>query len=166
MSMENSGIKSRDEIHPAYKWNIEAMYTTDAEWEKDYRESEILAEAFGRFSGRLTESAKALLDAFTARDDMWQRVEKVYVYARMKKDEDTRVSKYQAMSDRAKSLVAKAAAATSFFTPELLEADENTLRSYLGQSKELNVYGHLIRQILREKLHILSKKTSWPGIVN
>ncbi|GAB1475564.1 oligoendopeptidase F [Bacillota bacterium] len=157
MSGENSKIKSRNEIPAVYKWNIEAMYAKEADWERDYRESELMADAFHVYSGRLAESAATLLEAFTAKDNLWQKVEKVYVYARMKKDEDTRAAKYQAMSDRAKSLIAKVAAAASFFTPELLEADENTLMNYLNQSEALKVYAHVIKQVLREKLHILSK---------
>lgn len=150
-------IKARDEIDPLYKWNIEAMYSTDEEWESDFSKSEELSMEFSSFEGGVTKSAASLLKAFSARDELWRVVEKVYVYARMKKDEDTRVAKYQAMSDRARGLIARAAASISFFTPELLKADEELLWGYLDQSEPLNVYRHVIRQLLREKKHILSQ---------
>ncbi len=158
MSKKGNGIRSREQIESKYKWNIEAMYTSDTDWENDYKQGEELAAAFTSFAGRLGESAQALLDAFTARDALWQKIEKVYVYARMKKDEDTRIAKYQAMSDRAKTLIAKAGAAASFFTPELLEIEETLLQDYLKQSEGLKVYAHVIRQVLREKLHVLSRE--------
>lgn len=120
-------IRSRDEIEQKYKWNLRAMYPDEAEWEKDYKDAEEMAESFTSFSGHLGDSAQALLDAFAARDALWQKVEKVYVYARMKRDEDTRAAKYQAMTARAQSLIAKAGAKTSFFTPELLEMDEELI---------------------------------------
>ena len=150
-------IRSRDEIEQKYKWNLRAMYPDEAEWEKDYKDAEEMAESFTSFSGHLGDSAQALLDAFAARDALWQKVEKVYVYARMKRDEDTRAAKYQAMTARAQSLIAKAGAKTSFFTPELLEMDEELIWRFLNQSDGLKLYTHVIRQILRQKNHVLSK---------
>jgi oligoendopeptidase F len=154
---KNSKIRSRDQIDPKYKWNLAAMYPDEADWETDYKKAEEMAASFASFAGHLGESSETLLNAFAARDALWQKVEKVYVYARMKRDEDTRVSKYQAMTDRAQSLIAKAGAQASFFTPELLELNEELLHRFLNQSDELKLYTHVIRQILREKLHVLSK---------
>ncbi len=158
MSKNDTMIKSRDQIDPKYKWNTEAMYPDDEEWENDYKKTEKLAEDFPRFAGHLGENPLLLSEAFAAKDALWQKVEKVYVYARMKKDEDTRIAKYQAMSDRARSLIAKAGAAASFFTPELLEMEEELLKSYLEQSEGLKVYNHIVKQILRQKKHVLGKQ--------
>lgn len=154
---ENNKVRSRDQIQAKYKWDIEAMYSNEADWEADYRKAEKLAESFQSFAGHLGESAQALLAAFTARDTLWQTVEKVYVYARMKRDEDTRVAIYQAMTDRAQSLIARTSASASFFTPELLEIDEELLWNYLNQSEDLRIYTHVIKQILREKKHVLTR---------
>lgn len=154
---ENKGIQSRDQIEAKYKWDIEAMYRKESDWEADYKKAEKLAESFASYAGHLGQNAQALLDAFSAKDTLWQTVEKVYVYARMKRDEDTRVAKYQAMTDRAQSLIAKTAANASFFTPELLEIDEEQLWNYLDQSEDLRLYTHVIKQILREKQHVLSR---------
>ncbi len=154
---KKSRIPTREQIESKYKWDLTAMYGDERDWEADYERAEGMAESFAGFSGRLGESAEVLLFAFETRDALWQKVEKVYVYARMKRDEDTRAAKYQAMTDRAQSLIAKAGASASFFTPELLEIDEGLLWSYVTQSCGLQVYTHSIRQILREKRHILSK---------
>ena len=158
MSENEIGIRKRSEIETKNKWDIEAMYENDEVWEADYRQAEEMATDFTSFAGHLAESEKTLLRAFKARDEMWQKVEKVYVYARMKKDEDTRVAKYQALSDRAGSLIAKVGASASFFTPELLEADEQLLWEYLDKSEDLGLYRHVIRQILREKKHVLGRQ--------
>jgi oligoendopeptidase F len=153
----NKRVKKREEIDPKYKWNIEDMYSNEEEWIKDCSRAEELADIFTSFSGRLSESAQVLLEALQARDSLWLMVEKAYVYARMKKDEDTRVSQYQALSDKAQSLIAKTAAKTSFFTPELLEMPEEKLLGFLTESEGLKLYEHVIREILRLKAHVLSK---------
>jgi oligoendopeptidase F len=149
-------VKSREEMDKAFQWNIEAMYGDDMDWDEDFVKAEELGQFFTTYAGRLNESPQVLLEAFRAKDALWQVVEKVYVYARMKKDEDTRVSKYQAMSDKAQTLIAKTGARGSFFTPELLEIPEQTLLGYLNSSEDLSLYAHVIHQILREKAHILS----------
>lgn len=149
-------IKRRDEMTKAFLWNIEAMYGDEKDWEDDFEKAEELGESFTSYAGRLSESPQTLLEALRAKDMLWQIVEKVYVYARMKKDEDTRVAKYQAMSDKAQTLIAKTSSRGSFFTPELLEIPEETILGYLNSSEDLSMYAHVIRQILREKAHILS----------
>jgi len=75
----------------------------------------------------------------------------------MKKDEDNRVDKYQAMNDKASSLIAKTASYLSFFTPELLELPEEKIRGFIEAEEGLKLYEHAINDLLREKAHILSK---------
>ena len=152
----DTNLKNRDEMDLTFRWNIEAMYPEETQWDRDVKRAEAMAEAFSSFSGRLSEGPQVLLEAFRAKDALWQVVEKVFVYARMKKDEDTRVAKYQAMSDKAQTLIAKVGAKGSFFTPELLALSEDILLGYLDSSDELVLYRHVIQQILREKAHVLS----------
>ena len=43
---DSKKLKQREDIDRKYKWNIEAMYADETEWEADYAKSEELAEAF------------------------------------------------------------------------------------------------------------------------
>ena len=150
-------MTDRNNIEQKYKWDIEAMFPDEALWEQAVSDSLKKADSFAKLSGHLTDSADALLRAFRLRDDMWQQLEKAYVYARMKRDEDNRVSKYQAMTDKCFAAIAKMSAASSFFTPELLEAPENKLLGFLDSNKELEIYRFAITETLRQKSHVLSK---------
>ena len=150
-------IKTREEIPSKYKWNIENMYENEADWTADCRKAEALGETFAGYAGTLGESAEVLLSAMKTKDTIWLLVEKAYVYARMKKDEDNRVAKYQTMADQSQSLIARIAAQMSFFTPELLEIPQEKLLGFLSESKELGIYEHVIRDTLRQKEHVLSK---------
>ncbi len=150
-------IKTRDKIDQKFQWKIEAMYSDDEQWKIDYKTVEDKAKDFVEYSGRLGESPKVLMEALQKKDNIWLVLEKVYVYARMKKDEDNRVTKYQAMSDKASSLIAKTSSYLSFFTPELLEIPEEKLKGFLEAEKGLKLYEHAINDLLREKAHVLSK---------
>lgn len=127
-------LRQREEIDDRYKWNIAAMYGDEKEWEKDFKESEKMAEEFSAYSGRLSGGAEVLLSALRDRDKLWMKAEKVYVYSQMKKDEDNRRSRYQELNQRAQSLLAQISSATAFFTPELTELPEGTIEKYLEET--------------------------------
>lgn len=150
-------MAERNNIEQKYKWDIEAMFPDEALWDQAVAQSLEKAESFTKLSGHLTDSADTLLKAFRLRDDMWQQLEKAYVYARMKRDEDNRVSKYQAMTDKCFAAIAKMSAVSSFFTPELLEAPEDKILGFLSENKDLEIYRFAITETLRQKAHVLSK---------
>ena len=154
--MSDKKLKQRNEIPNEYKWNIQAMYPDESQWDKDVAESVEKAEAFAKFKGKLTESSATLLEALRERDAIWQKLEHAFVYAAMKKDEDNREDKYQAMDDKCGSAIAKVSAAMSFFTPELLEASEDTILGYIAENEGLKQYEFLLKSALKEKEHVLS----------
>ena len=150
--------KQRSEISDQYKWKISEMYADEAKWEEDCKEARKKAGDFSRFSGRLGESASALLDAMKTKDEIWMMAERAFVYARMKRDEDNRVSRYQAMCDKSQAMLAKISAETSFFTPELLEIPSDKLDRFFQEEEGLKVYRHAVDETMRERAHILSKE--------
>ena len=150
--------EKRSETDPAYHWNIEAMIPDETGLEDELQDISEEAGAFAaRYSGHLTESGETLARALADRDDLWRRLEKIYVYAHMKRDEDNTVSRYQALSDLCMSVIARVSSAFSFFTPELLSADESVLTGYLADTPELKIYDFAIRDILRLKEHVLQE---------
>lgn len=154
--MSDKNLKQRNEIPKEYKWNIEDMYPDESLWDKDVKECVERAEKFVQFQGKLTQSPAVLLDALRERDAIWQKIEHAFVYAAMKKDEDNRIDKYQAMDDKCGSAIAKISAAMSFFTPELLEAPEEKILGFLASEPGLKEYEFLLKSMLKEKEHILS----------
>lgn len=155
--MGNKKLKNRDEIDQKYKWKIEEMYADAASWEKDIQQVLAMTEDFGGYAGRLTESAGTLAEALQAKDAVWQKLERAYVYARMKLDEDNREAAQQSMHDKVGAVIAKVSAAMSFFTPELLSAPEETLRGYVEEEPALAQYRFVIEDVLREKQHVLTQ---------
>ena len=154
--MSEKKILQRNEIKPEYKWDIEAMYPDESQWEKDLEECTERAEKFMQYQGHITESADTLYATLSEKDDIWRKLEHAFVYAAMRKDEDNRVSKYQSMDDKCGTAVAKVAASMSFFAPELLAASEETILGYIDEKPELEQYRFALVDALREKKHVLS----------
>lgn len=155
--MSDKSLKNRDQIDDKYKWNISAMFPDEGQIDRDIASVLDMTKEFAGFAGHLTESAATLLRALQERDAIWQKLEKAYVYAHMRRDEDNRKTEYQAMTDKCQTIMAQVSAAMSFFTPELLDASEETLLSYIRQEPGLKQYEFLIRDLLREKAHVLTK---------
>lgn len=156
--MNTKELKTRDQIDSKYKWNIEAMIPDESVISGELETIKKEAEAYGEdFAGRLTESADTLLAAFQERDDIWRRLEKIYVYARMRRDENNAETKYQAMTDQCNSVIAAVSASMAFFTPELLSASEETILAYIDATPELEIYRFAICDTMRQKAHILTQ---------
>lgn len=156
--MNTKELKTRDQIDSKYKWNIEAMIPDESVISGELEAIKKEAEAYGEyFTGRLTESADTLLAAFQKRDDIWRRLEKIYVYARMRRDENNAETKYQAMADQCNSVIAAVSASMAFFTPELLSASEETILAYIDAVPGLEIYRFAICDTMRQKAHILTQ---------
>ena len=150
-------LKNRDEIENQFKWDIESMFSSNTAWEADYEKAINLSDDYKKYQGSLTKDAKTLLSALQEKDKIWQIAEKVYVFARMKRDEDNTVDTYQAMADKCHSLLAKISANLSFFTPELLSASYENIEIFLAEEPDLRIYEHLLKSIFAEKAHVLSE---------
>lgn len=156
--MNTKELKTRDQIDSKYKWNIEAMIPDESVISGELETIKKEAEVYGEdFAGRLTESADTLLAAFQKRDDIWRRLEKIYVYARMRRDENNAETKYQAMADQCNSVIAAVSASMAFFTPELLSASEETILAYIDAAPGLEIYRFAICDTMRQKAHILTQ---------
>lgn len=156
--MNSKKLKTRDQIDQKYKWNIEVMIPDESSVDSDLDDIKKRAEEYAsRYSGKLTSNAAVLLKAYQDRDSIWRDLEKIFVYARMRRDENNAESKYQAMTNKCGAVIAAVSASMSFFTPELLAAPEKTILEYIDSEKRLEVYSFAIKDTLRQKAHVLSE---------
>ena len=116
--------KSRNEIDRNMTWDLSRLYADDAQWEKDFAEIDDGVKAFLKFKGRLAESPETLLAAFQADDELGLVLERLYVYAHLKADEDTGNSANRARLDRISAKHAEIGGECAWFQPELIAMDE------------------------------------------
>lgn len=156
--MDSKNLKTRDQIDNKYKWNIEAMIPDESIIDGALEDIEKQAGEYAKaYGGRLTSDAATLLSAFKERDSIWRELEKIYVYARMRRDEDNSDSRYQAMSSKCNAVIAAVSAALAFFTPELLSASEDDVMGFVDKEPGLEEYRFAIKDTFRQKAHILSQ---------
>jgi oligoendopeptidase F len=153
--MEQNKLRQRPEIPDKYKWHLEDIIDSNEKWEEEFSKLEKFILEENKFSGRLGDNAETLAACFQWMDDLSLRIEDLYSYARMRRDEDNRQTIYQAMSDRAGMLSVRIGSLLSFVVPELLALPEKCLEEYKENDK-LRLYKYAIEDIVRKRKHILS----------
>lgn len=151
-------LKKREEIDEKYKWKLEDIYENNSLWEDDLKKLSVLCDDVTKYKGKLSESADVLYNALKAQDKLEALAEKLFVYARMRRDEDNTNGLYQSMTDRCSSVFTSIFAATSFFVPELTGIDEKKIKRFMEENKGLFEYKFTFEKIWHNKEHILSDK--------
>lgn len=147
----------RKEIPEEYTWRLEDIFPNNHAWEEERKQIKEMLPKFADFQGTLGKSAEQLFAALTFRDEVFQRVGKLYAYARMRHDEDVTNTFYQELYDRASQLYSETLSASSFYQPELLSIDEETIQSFL-EHEQLQLYRHMFEKLNQQRPHILSSK--------
>ena len=145
----------REEIPVEWTWKLEDIFETDSVWEDEFSAVSELAKKAGEFQGKLHEGAQSLYEALVYKDELLERLQKLYTYSHMRYDQDTTNSKYQAQDSRVKSLYAKIAAGLSYLTPEILALEESVLNSYIKEHEGLKLYEHALEELNTMRPHVL-----------
>jgi oligoendopeptidase F len=148
--------RDRSKIPDALKWNLSEIYASDAAWRgaKDAFAAEM--PTLGRFKGRLTSSAKDMADGLDRMFALDKELSRLYVYASMEADQDTRDSQREGMRQEMTQVAANFGAQASFVEPEVLKAGKATIDKYLAAEPRLKVYRVYLEDILRREAHTLT----------
>ena len=159
MSHKNGNtLPKRDDIDEKFKWNLSDMYPTIDKWENDVNTVRNLIHEIVKYKGTLCKSPENLFQCLKLSNEIMALNDMIFVYARMKRDEDNGNSIYQALADRASTLSTEVYAAISFIVPEITSIPDDKLDSFIGNYEELRVYRQFFNEIIRQKEHILSEK--------
>lgn len=146
----------RSEIDNKYKWNLEDIVNGEDEWNSIYSKIKEQIKEVNKFAGKLNNKAD-ILECLNFTSSISEKLERIYVYAKMKMDEDSAVSKYQALTDKAERLVVEYSAISSFITPEITKLEDKILENFIADSDFSN-HSCYFESVIREKKYILSEK--------
>lgn len=149
-------LVERAEVKLSDTWDLTAIYPSIDAWKADFVALENMAPQVAAFPGTLHQSAERLNEAVRLYLNMSRGLEKVYVYAHLKSDEDTANSTNLAYYEQSTNLYARLGSLWSFLTPELLTIPDAKLNEFLAHPALADVK-RMITDILRYKPHTLSK---------
>jgi len=148
--------RDRSKIPDEYKWNLTEIYPSDQAWRSAKEKLASQLPKLREFQGTLSSSAARLADALETQSNFDKELTRLYVYASMMSDEDTRVSQYQGMQQEMIQLGATFGTETAFVEPEILKMDNATIERFLAQEPRLHIYRHYLEDIARRRAHTLS----------
>ncbi|HTJ87696.1 MAG TPA: oligoendopeptidase F [Terriglobales bacterium] len=148
--------RDRNKIPDEFKWDLTAIYPSDQAWraDKDKLVSEL--PELRKFQGALGSSASRLADALETQSRLDKELARLYVYASMSSDQDTRVSAYQGMEQEMIQLNSSLGTEEAFIQPEILKIDKATIERFVAEEPRLHVYRHYLEDIERQRAHTLS----------
>ncbi|AIY83781.1 oligoendopeptidase F [Clostridium baratii str. Sullivan] len=155
--MKETTLKSRNEIREEDKWDIEKIYKSSDEFEKDFEALKKEAPKIKDFEGKLNDPQN-ILEYLKYSEKMNRLAEKLYVYSHLKSDEDTANNENQARMSKIDSYMADFSSYSAYFVPEILSLGEEYIMKAMEEVPELKNYEFLFRDILKEKDHVLTKE--------
>lgn len=145
----------REEVPAGDRWDVAAIYPNDGEWESALESARQWPDKVAAYQGRLGESEQLLAEALQVWFQAVRGMEKVWVYAHLRADEDLGNNQCQEMMERARSVLVGLMTAGSYLSPEVLTLPEDTLREWVGR-EPLATYRFWLEDLLRAKPHTLS----------
>lgn len=140
-------------------WDLEKIYQNSKSFYEDIDLLEIKIIDFSKTNRLFYKSADTLLSTIKSYYDVYRLLEKIYVYAKMKKDENGHNDEAIKMYMSAQNINEKFLLATDFYSISLKKLNKKMLDNYLKQNKELKEYEHELKEILRTKKHVLDEKS-------
>ena len=148
--------EEQERKYPEYTWDLTTIFESDEAFEEAFKEAEQNLGKEQQFKGHLADSADTLYQALALEDELGSKLEKVYVYAHLKQDQDTANDKYTGYEARAHQLIIKFSSGWSFLVPEILQIDEDKIQSFIDENDNLKQYAFDLKLINEKRPHVLS----------
>ena len=145
-------IKKRCEIDAQWKWDLTHIFPSDQAWEEARAAALETIKAFAARQGHVAEDPKGTIRAFFA---LYERFAEIYEYAFLRQETDNSDTVAQGLKSKAMSLAVQLESQSAFLQPELLTLPAAELEA-LQAAPDMADYSEYIRNLIREKPHILS----------
>ena len=147
--------KTRAASDPAFQWKLSDIFETNELWEEEFQKAQKEIELLASYQGKLAESPDMLYEALKAQSAVSYSVERLFVYAHMRRDEDNGNTLYQGLTDRAMQLIVSAESQTAYIVPEILTIPSETLKTWAAEER-FAPFRFMLSDVDRQREHVLS----------
>lgn len=150
---------TRAEVPEAATWDLTTIFEDDAAWEAAVKKLEQELTEADQIADQLLNSGADLYAGLQYGLNVMRQLEKIYVYASLKSDQDTNNAYYQGLNTRSEGLAARVASAIAFFDPAVLTLSPAELQAFFQAEPRLAPYEHYFDAILQQKGHVLDRES-------
>ena len=147
-------LPARKEVNPADCWDLSSLFASDQQWEKGLRQWQKMIPGYARHQGKLSRSARALVDLLEFDAQLSRLADKVCRYAFLRESEDQGDSQAVRMKGRAQHLATRSGEAAAWIRPEILAITPARLTTLL-KSPLLKPWKLTLQRIARYRPHTL-----------
>jgi oligoendopeptidase F len=148
--------RDRSKVPDKYKWNLAEIYPDVPAWRAAKERLAAEIPKVRAFQGKLASSPSVLADALELGAKLDKEISRLYVYASMLGDQDTRASEPQGMVQEMQQFVASIGAAEAFVEPEILKAGAATIDRFIASEPRLKIYSFYLKDVVRRAAHTLT----------
>ena len=149
-------MKDRKDIDKKYTWNLDKIYSSIDDFDKDYKLAVGKIEEISKYENNLTDSSKNMYNGIKLYFDTARIMEKLYMYAHLSFDLDTSNNKKQELTEKISNLYDMFSKNSYYFHTSIKKLDKDELDRYYKEEPSLHEYENYIKDIYRYKEHILS----------
>lgn len=147
---------TRDQIPAREQWDLTDLFDSPESWESERQALLAMIPGLETFQGTLGQSAQQLLKALQYEDELDERLDRLFAYAMLERDQDTRKNDAVQRYEQATSVAMQAGRAASFMAPELLELSDEQLTAFLNEEPGLEPFRRALENVMRNRPHVRS----------
>ena len=147
----------RKDVPEKYKWNLQEIYKSKADWLNDKDVVVKQLDEIAGFKGHLGESSDMFLKAMVTYFSAAKTFSKLSDYAQRLSDEDLRISDNQALLQQANILGTTFSEKTAYMSPEIINIESSVIEKFFKEKPALEEYKMFVSDITRLKAHTLSE---------
>jgi oligoendopeptidase F len=159
----NNAIKQEPEVtinsnvEEKYQWDLSDLYTDLNAWEAARLTVAREIQQLSKLQGSLGKNAQSLLYVSDQISGVYKEAVRVYIYANLSADIDTRDAENEERSQLARNLFTDLGASTSWYSPELLALGEEKINQFITEEPKLDKHSFSAADTLRRGPHTLDK---------
>lgn len=148
---------TRSDYKDEWKWDLSPLCSSKEEEKKFFEGISHKIEEYALKEKSFLESAENLYDFLSLDEEILCKLERLYVYCKLKNDEDMREEEAQKSFENAENLFEKYLVADSSVMPKLLAKGQKAIEEYIAQDKRLEKFARYLREKFKFACHTLSE---------
>lgn len=137
-------------------WNLTDLYSGPDAWDAARKKVLAALPRLAAYKGTLGQGADTLAKVLADISAVAKEVERVYVYASLKADEDIRISANQEREAQARDMYSAFGQAIAWQSPEILSIGKDRIESFIVANDTLKrLFAFSLRNTLRQEEHTL-----------
>lgn len=150
-------VLDRSAVRKEDTWDVESVYKEIKDWQKDYEKCIEKINTLEKKKKTFLKNATNFKEFVIESDELERLLEKVYVYANLKSNEDMANTTYQELLGKSSNLYQIYSEKMNVI-PAILKEKKEKIEKFITEEEELEPYRYMIETILRYQGHNLSEK--------